>query len=73
MQPTIESWQTNPLEIGPIYPWVSLEVWMVTVATLFFVYFMAWKLASENRKYNQQVDISPQQSESNRHKEEIHG
>ena len=53
MTPTIENWQTNPTEIGPIYPWVGLEVWMVIAAALFCLFFLAWKLKSESRHYNQ--------------------
>ena len=52
MIPTIESWQTNPLEVGPIYPWVGLEVWMVIAAALFCLFFLAWKLSSENSRYD---------------------
>ena len=53
MKPTIENWQTNPLEVGPIYPWVGLEVLMVAVALLFCLYFLFWKLTSESRHYSQ--------------------
>ena len=46
MEPTIENWQTNPSDIGPIYPWVGLEIWMVIAAGLFCLFFLAWKLKS---------------------------
>jgi len=46
MEPTIENWQTNPSDIGPIYPWVGMEIWMVIAAALFCLFFLAWKLKS---------------------------
>ena len=55
MKPTIETWQTNPLEVGPIYPAVGWEIPMVVAAFLFCLFFMTWKLISENRHYAQQA------------------
>jgi len=55
MKPTIENWQTNPLEVGPIYPWAGLEILMVAAAALFCLYFLVWKLNSESRHYAQAV------------------
>ena len=50
MKPTIESWQLNPLEVGPLYPWVGMEVWMVLATALFCGYFLIWKIRGEQRR-----------------------
>ena len=76
MKPTIENWQVNPIEIGPIYPWVGLEVWMVIAATLFCVFFLAWKLKSENRHYDEmtkQLRADASRGDTRQHEEPNHG
>ncbi len=76
MEPTIENWQTNPSEIGPIYPWVGLEIWMVIAATLFCLFFLAWKLKSESRHYDQmeqQLAARIPDPESRQHEELSNG
>ena len=76
MEPTIENWQTNPTEIGPIYPWVGLEIWMVIAAALFCLFFLAWKLKSESRHYDQmeqQLAAGIPDAESRQHEELSNG
>ncbi len=76
MEPTIKNWQTNPTEIGPIYPWVGLEIWMVIAATLFCLFFLAWKLQSESRHYDQmeqQLAAGIPDTESRQHEELSNG
>ncbi|MFP6751064.1 MAG: hypothetical protein VB855_05280 [Pirellulaceae bacterium] len=76
MTPTIENWQTNPTEIGPIYPWVGLEVWMVIAAALSCLFFLAWKLKSESRHYDQmeqQLAAGIPDAESRQHEELSNG
>ena len=51
MNPTIESWQTNPFQVGPIYPLVGWEFSMFAACVVFCVAFMIWKFATENAKY----------------------
>ena len=53
MEPTIENWSANPIEVGPIYPWVGLEVWMVIAAALAFLFFLAWKFKTESHHYDE--------------------
>jgi|TARA_B100000809_G_scaffold241718_1_gene265143 hypothetical protein len=76
MTPTIENWQSNPTEIGPIYPWVGLEVWMVIAAALSCLFFLAWKLKSESRHYDQmeqQLAAGIPDAESRQHEELSNG
>ena len=47
----IETWNVNPLDVGPIYPFLGWEVLMVAACGLFFVVFLVWKIASENSKF----------------------
>ena len=77
MKPTIDNWQTNPLETGPLYPWAGWEAALVVAALLFFLYFLIWKLKSENRHYAQSVRQltaePPTQGVSNQHEEHDDG
>ena len=51
MNPTIPTWSGNPLDIGPIYPFVGWEMGMFVACAAFCVGFMAWKFRMENEKY----------------------
>lgn len=56
MNPTIETWNTNPLEVGPIYPLVGWEVPMFVACAAFCIAFMIWKFAIENAQYAAKVE-----------------
>lgn len=51
MSPTIETWNINPLEVGPIYPFVGGEMLMAAAGAAFCAFFLIWKLRTENAKY----------------------
>jgi hypothetical protein len=55
MSPTIETWNINPLDTGPIYPFVGWETGMFVACAAFWVAFMVWKFRSESTKYAGQV------------------
>ncbi len=59
----IDSWTTNPLDVGPIYPFVGSERLMMAACAVYFVGFMVWKLSSESRKYAQRVRHLREQDE----------
>ncbi len=47
----IESWNINPTEVGPIYPFTGWTVLMFVACAVFCVTFMVWKFFSENSSY----------------------
>ena len=49
----IESWNINPIDVGPIYPFVGWEPLMCLVCVAFCVLFMVWKFLTESAKYAQ--------------------
>ena len=51
MSPTIESWNINPLDTGPIYPFVGWETGMFAACVAFSVGFLVWKFRTESAKY----------------------
>ncbi len=53
MGPTgpIESWNINPIDVGPIYPFVGWEILMFVASVAFCVAFMVWKFKTESAKY----------------------
>ena len=54
MNPTIKTWNVNPLDTGPIYPFVGWETGMFIACSAFFVAFMVWKFRTERAKYTSQ-------------------
>ena len=51
MNPTIETWNVNPLDVGPIYPFLGGEFLMFAACVAFFVAFLIWKFRTESAKY----------------------
>lgn len=51
MNPTIETWNINPLDTGPIYPLVGWEMGMFIACAAFCLGFMVWKFRTESAKY----------------------
>ncbi len=51
MNPTIESWNVNWPDVGPIYPFLGGESLMFAACVAFFVAFLIWKFRTENAKY----------------------
>ncbi len=51
----VTTWQGNPLELGPLYPFLGAETLMFGVSVAICVAFLVWKLISENTKYKEQA------------------
>ena len=51
---TIETWHTNPADIGPLYPYVGTEMLFCAICVIFFVGFIIWKFKTENQNYIRQ-------------------
>ncbi len=49
----IESWNINPINVGPISPFAGWEALMFAVCVAFCAMFMAWKFLMESAKYAQ--------------------
>ena len=47
----IESWNVDPAELGPIYPFTGWTVFMFVACVGFCVGFMVWKFVTENAGY----------------------
>lgn len=54
---TIETWHTNPADIGPLYPYVGTEMLFCALCAIFFVGFIIWKFKTENQIYNRQTQV----------------
>jgi len=52
---TINSWNVNPVELGPLYPFVGWEVLMFLACMAFCIWFMVWKFRSEKAHYTERV------------------
>ena len=51
----IESWAGNPLEIGPMYPWVGWEVVLFLVSLALWLCWMVWQIKTEGEAYSQEA------------------
>lgn len=52
---TVDSWAGNPLEVGPMYPWVGLEVGFFLVNLALWIGWMVWLLKTEGAAYLHEV------------------
>jgi hypothetical protein len=52
---TISNWDGNITDIGPIYPWVGLEVPMVIVAVIVWIGWHILQIRMENRRLENQA------------------
>ena len=52
---TIDSWAGNPLEVGPIYPWVGAEVVLFLIGLALWVGWMVWQIKSEADVYSREA------------------
>jgi hypothetical protein len=46
----VESWDGNVLDIGPIYPFVGWEGFMVLLCLFFWVGWHIWQIKMENNR-----------------------
>ena len=55
----VESWAENPMEWGPIYPFVSYEIPLFAVCLVIWVLYTVWQVKSEHRTYSEEAaDLS---------------
>ncbi len=51
----IESWTGNPLEIGPMYPLVGLEMLLFVISFALAIIYTIWQLRLEARTYEKET------------------
>ena len=47
----VESWNVNPIDVGPIYPFVGWETLMFAACVAFCIGFIVWKISTETANY----------------------
>ena len=57
---TIESWAGNPLELGPLYPWLGSEVVLFLVSLVLWLCWMVWHIKTEGYAYSQEAKMLKQ-------------
>jgi len=50
----IENWDGNILDIGPIYPFVGWEGFMVVLCLIFWVGWHVWQIKVENARLDRE-------------------
>ena len=46
----IGSWLVNPLDLGPLYPFVGFEVALVTICAVFWAVYVVWQIRFEHER-----------------------
>ncbi len=59
----VKSWNINPIDVGPIYPFVGWEMLMFASCVVFCAVFLIWKFLTENSKYADKARRLRQQNE----------
>lgn len=62
----VESWTQNPIDLGPIYPFVGWEMFMFLVCLAICIALAIWKITSESAHYASQVRQLKESSELER-------
>ena len=52
----VKSWTVNPLDLGPIYPFVGWEMLFYLVCVSLCIAFTIWKFVTENAHYAAKVE-----------------
>jgi hypothetical protein len=57
----IESWSGNPLDVGPLYPWVGGELLLLIICVALWICWTIWQIKTENAGYAKEVQELKQQ------------
>ena len=53
--PPIENWTGNPTEIGPMYPFVGLEIFLFIACAVGTILYIVWQARFEKRAYDREA------------------
>ena len=51
----VESWSVNPVDVGPLYPWVGSEFFFYIVCVLLWIGWTIWQMKAENKQYAEET------------------
>jgi len=51
----VENWDGNVMDIGPIYPFVGWETFMVVLCVIFWVGWHIWQIKMENKRLDDEA------------------
>ena len=52
----IESWSSNPIEIGPMYPFVGFEVVLFVISLIVWIAYTLWQMKFERDTYATEME-----------------
>lgn len=57
----ITTWHVNPLDLGPLYPFVGFELALVVVCAVFWIAYTVWQIKFEDERCCRESDrlVSP--------------
>lgn len=62
----VESWNGNPLDMGPLYPFVGMEIPLFLVCFLLWIVYTVWQIESERRAYRMEIQELSKEDNLNR-------
>ena len=62
----VESWNGNPLDLGPLYPFVGMEIPIFLVSFIFWILYTVWQMKSEHRMYRMEMQVLSKEDKLNR-------
>ena len=51
----VESWGGNPMELGPLYPFVGAEMFLFIICFALWVVYTIWQMKFETARYDQEA------------------
>jgi hypothetical protein len=52
----IQSWNGNPLDVGPLYPFVGAEIFLLGLCVVGWIVWTVWQMRAETAGYEQQAE-----------------
>lgn len=52
----VSSWQVNPLDLGPLYPFVGFEFVLVGICAMFWIGYTVWQIRFEHERCRRESD-----------------
>ena len=53
----VESWNGNPAELGPLYPFVGAEMILFIVCFALWVTYTIWQMKFEAARYDEEAQV----------------
>ena len=53
----IDSWASNPSDVGPMYPFVGFEIPLLVICITLWIGYTVWQMKFEASTYSDECDV----------------